>query len=90
MYLNREKLLSISAPKVDVEELKEKLKGEVEQQSRQLQTNLNGLVTENLELKTRMARMELENVDLKGRIQKTEQKLGELEKLVKEALEQTS
>jgi integrase len=90
MYLDREKLLSISAPKVDVEELKEKLKGEVEQQSRQLQTNLNGLVTENLELKTRMARMELENVDLKGRIQKTEQKLGELEKLVKEALEQTS
>jgi site-specific recombinase XerD len=73
MYLDREKLLSISAPKVDVEELEAKLRAEVEQGSRQLQVMVNNLVTE--------------NIDLKGRIRLTEQKLAELEKLIREALE---
>lgn len=73
MYLEREKLLSISAPKVDVEELKAKLRTEVEQQNRQLQIMVNNLVTENM--------------DLKHRIQQTEKKLGDLEKLIHKALE---
>jgi len=78
MYLDREKLLSISTSKVDVEELRQKLRVEVEQQNRQLQLMVNNLVTENM--------------DLKGRIQKTEDKLsdiertlGELRKLIKGA-----
>jgi site-specific recombinase XerD len=71
MYEDREKLLSIS-PKENLEELREKLKGEIEQQNRQLQTMLNSLVTENL--------------DLKQRISRTEQKLAELEELVKETM----
>jgi phosphotransferase system IIB component len=58
MYLAREKLVSISAQKVDVEELKEKLKGEMEQQNRQLQLMVNSLVTENIDLKQRMSRTE--------------------------------
>jgi len=73
MYLEREKLLSISAPKVDVEELEAKLRAEVEQGSRQLQVMVNNLVTENM--------------DLKNRISLTERKLVELEKLIREALE---
>ena len=44
MYLDREKLLSITAPKVDVEEIKEKLKIEVEAQGRQLQSPVNSLI----------------------------------------------
>lgn len=68
MYLAREKLVSISAPKVDVEEMKEKLKSEMEQQSRQLQIMVNSLVTENM--------------DLKNRIQAVERKLSEIEKNV--------
>jgi hypothetical protein len=48
----------ISAQKVDVEKLKEKLKIEMEQQSRQLQLMVNSLVTENMDLKQRMSRTE--------------------------------
>jgi integrase/recombinase XerD len=70
MYLAREKLISISAPKVDVEELKEKLRGEMEQQNRQLQVMVNSLVSE--------------NIDLKGRISAVERKLGDIERHVQE------
>lgn len=65
--------LSISAPKVDIEELETKLRAEVEQQNRQLQIMVNSLVTENM--------------DLKKRIQLTEQKLVELDMLIREVLE---
>jgi site-specific recombinase XerD len=74
MYLEREKLISISTQKVDVEELEAKLRAEVEQGNRQLQVMVNNLVTENM--------------DLKNRIRLTEQKLTELEKLIREALEE--
>ena len=63
-------------PKVDVEELKAKLRGEIEQQNRQLQVMVNNVVSE--------------NIDLKSRINRTEQKLAELEKAIHEILEQTS
>jgi septal ring factor EnvC (AmiA/AmiB activator) len=76
MYLEREKLISIAMPKVDVEELKAKLRGEIEQQNRQLQVMVNNVVSE--------------NIDLKSRINRTEQKLAELEKAIHEILEQTS
>jgi len=76
MYLERERLISISMAKVDVEGLRAKLRGEVEQQNRQLQVMVNNLVTENM--------------DLKQRIQSTEKKLGELEQLIREALETTT
>jgi integrase len=53
-----------------------KLRVEVEDRNKQLQSLVNGLSTENM--------------DLKQRIIKTEQKLGELEKLVRQAIEQSS
>lgn len=71
MYSDREKLLSIS-PKENLEELRAKLRGEIEEQNKQLQAMVNGLVSE--------------NIDLKKRIQKTEQKLAELERLIKKTL----
>ncbi len=70
MYLDREKLISISAQKVDVEEIKEKLRVEVEQQNRQLQAMVNSLVTENM--------------DLKNRLQSVERKLEDIGKTVSE------
>lgn len=69
-------IISITMPKVDVEELKAKLRGEIEQQNRQLQVMVNNVVSE--------------NIDLKPRINRTEQKLAELEKAIHEILEQTS
>ncbi len=72
MYLQRENLISVN-PQTDVKEIEAKLKGEMEQQNRQLQTLVNNLATE--------------NTDLRHRIQMAERKLGELEKLVKETLE---
>jgi integrase len=72
MYLDRERLLSISGPKVDVEEIKQKVRFEVEQQNRQLQLMVNNLVTENM--------------DMKKRIQRTEEKLTEIMKMLKESL----
>jgi len=70
MYLDREKLISISAQKVDIDELKEKLKIEMEQQNRQLQVMVNSIVTENM--------------DLKRRIQLTEEKLSNIERIIQE------
>ena len=76
-YLDREKLVSISAPKVDLEEIKEKLKAEVEQQNRTLEKNVLDLATVNRELKTsnlelqsRVSRVELENTELKTELKK--------------------
>ena len=74
MYLEREKLVSISMPKIDVEEMRAKLRVEVEQQNRQLQVMVNSLITENMVLK--------------NRIQNTERKLTELETVIEEALRQ--
>ena len=73
MYAEREKLLSIS-PKENLEELREKLKGEIQEQNKQLQTMVNALVSE--------------NVDLKQRIAKAEQKLDEIEKVIRESLQE--
>jgi integrase len=64
MYLAREKLISISAQKVDVEELKEKLKVEMEQQNKQLQLMVNSLVTENMDVKRRMSTLETDRTDV--------------------------
>jgi len=72
MYADREKLLSIS-PKENLEELKSKLKEEVDQQNKQLRAIVNNLVSENM--------------DLKKRISRTEQKLGELEKAIEDTLQ---
>lgn len=72
MYLQREKLIRVN-PRTDVKEIEAKLKGEMEQQNRQLQTLVNNLATK--------------NTDLWHRIHMAERKLIELEKLVKNVLE---
>jgi predicted nuclease with TOPRIM domain len=41
-----------------VEEIKEKLRAEVEQQTKQLQIMVNSLLTENMDLKVRMGNVE--------------------------------
>jgi site-specific recombinase XerD len=79
IYLDRAKLISISTSEVDVEEIEAKLKVELEEGKKELQTLVNGLATKSL-------RLEEENKDLKQRIQKTEKKLGELEKLIRETV----
>lgn len=83
IYLEREKLISISAAEVDVEEIEAKLRVEVEEGKKELQALVNGLATKSM-------RLEEENKDLRNRIQKTEQKLAELEKLIRETIEQSS
>jgi site-specific recombinase XerD len=83
IYLEREKLLSISAAEVDVEEMEAKLRVEVEEGKKELQALVNGLATKSM-------RLEEENKDLRNRIQMTEQKLVELEKLIREIVEQAS
>jgi site-specific recombinase XerD len=83
IYLDREKLLGISAAEVDVEEVEAKLRVEVEESKKELQVLVNGLATKSM-------RLEEENKDLRNRIQLTEQKLVELEKLIRETIEQPS
>ena len=67
----------------DEEEIEAKLRGEVEESKRELQVLVNGLATKSL-------RLEEENKDLRRRIQMTEEKLAELEKLIRETIEQPS
>jgi len=72
MYAEREKLLSVNS-RENLEELKAKLRGEIDQQTRQLQLLLNNVMSE--------------NIDLKKRISQAEEKLLELEKALKQILE---
>jgi integrase len=63
-----------------------KLRQEVEERNKTLQTLVNGLTTENLEMKSKVAKMELENTDLKKRVQRTEEQLTEIMKILKESM----
>ena len=90
-YLQGESALLVFAEAEEVS----KLRVEVEEKNKQLQTLVNGLTAENLELKSRMSKMETEhsqletqNVDLRGRIDKTEETLAGLEKLIREVLQE--
>jgi predicted nuclease with TOPRIM domain len=76
MYLLREKLLSIITPKVDVEELREKLRGEMEQQKKQLQIMVNSLVTENMDLKRRISMVEEKFSHMEKTIQDLKKTVG--------------
>ena len=63
-YLQGESSLSIFTEAEEVS----KLRVEVEERNKQLQTLVNGFATENLELKSRMARAEIEKAELEKRI----------------------
>jgi site-specific recombinase XerD len=80
IYLEREKLISISTSEVNVEEIEAKLRLELDEGKKELQKLVNGLATKSL-------RLEEENKDLKRRIQSTERKLADLEKLIREIVE---
>jgi hypothetical protein len=80
IYLEREKLISISTSKIDVEEIEAKLRLELDEGKKELQKLVNGLATKSL-------RLEEENKDLKRRIQMTEKKLADLEKLIREIVD---
>jgi len=86
MYLERERLLSISASPVNTEEVTKKLRMELNEQNQTLQNNFQKLFTDYLELKNNFLKMDLENTDLKKRIQRTEEKLSGLETLIREGL----
>jgi integrase len=80
IYLEREKLISISTSKVDVKEMEAKLRTELEGNKKELQALVNELATKSLKL-------EKQNEQLKERITLTEKRLFELEKLIRETIE---
>ena len=65
----------------------EQSKLETEDRNRQLQTLVNGLTAENLELKSRMARLELETTEKTGRLKKVESEVLKLQEAVEKLLE---
>jgi integrase len=65
-----------------------RLRVEVDERNKQLQTLANGLAAENLDLKARVARVEAENAEFRKRQINTESKLADLEKLLRENLAQ--
>jgi len=79
IYLEREPFISISTGG----EIEEKLRAEIDEKNKQLQTLVNGLSAENLELKSRMSKMELDHMELKKRIQEEISEIKkEVEKLI--------
>jgi len=66
MYLEREKMLSVSGPKVDAEEIEHKVRFEVEQQNRNLQTLVNSLAIENQRMKQDFEALKAEFKVLRG------------------------
>jgi len=79
MYLERESLISIT-PKTDVEEIKEKIRGEIDEKNMQLQTLVNGLTTENMQLKQTVKALE-------EALKSHEKRLNALDKQTRELLE---
>jgi integrase len=73
----------------EVEEHAHKIQKEVDERNRSLQSLVNGLTAENLEVKSKVAKVELENTKLNKRIQKTEEKLTEIMLMLKESLKQS-
>jgi predicted RNase H-like nuclease (RuvC/YqgF family) len=69
-----------SVGKVDVEEIKEKVKTEMEQQNKQLQIMVNSLVTENMDLKSRIAKTERQFSQLEQRFSNMERTVQETRK----------
>jgi predicted nuclease with TOPRIM domain len=69
-----------SVGKVDVEEIKEKVKTEMEQQNKQLQIMVNSLVTENMDLKSRIAKTERQFSQLEQRFSNMERTVQEMRK----------
>ncbi len=61
-----------------------KLRVEVEERNKQLQTLANGLSAENWELRNRMAQVELANTKREQKIAALEQKLVEVERVLAE------
>jgi len=70
MYLDREKLISISQPPVDTADLERKVDEKVDERIQSLQKVIANYATENMELKSRMARVELEITELKKELEK--------------------
>jgi NTP pyrophosphatase (non-canonical NTP hydrolase) len=80
-YSARKKLLSISYPKVDLDQLKKEVKTEVEQEYKGVSQTLASLATENLELRSKVAQLEMNQREMKG-------KLADLEKMLREMTEE--
>jgi len=64
-----------------------KLRQEVDEQNKALQTLVNGLTGENLELKARVSRMEIESSELKKKDAEVAERLCKVEKMLKKILE---
>jgi hypothetical protein len=75
--LEREQFISISTGG----EIEEKLRAEIDEKNRQLQTLVNNVVAENIELKARVSRNELEVTELRKNVSK---ELEELKKMLEE------
>ena len=91
MYINREKLLSLSAPKVDVQEIERKIKFQVHEESSQLNNLVAGLASENLKIKNDLEALKKNYVKLESLYEATAQLYKqldpkELEKTIREIL----
>jgi integrase len=64
------------------------LRAEIEEKNKRLQTIVNGVTAENLELKSKIARLDLENTGLKDRLNHVEGRIAEIERLTKKSVEE--
>lgn len=72
MYLDREKLLSVSGSRVDAEEIEEKIRKEIDEKNQNLQSLVNSLSTRNLNLDNKLTEVASENKRMKEKVSKME------------------
>ena len=77
IYLKRETLISISTSKVDVKEIEDKLRGEVDQSKKELQTLVNGLATKSLRLEEELEQQKTVTQAISGENLKIRKELKE-------------
>ncbi len=62
--------------------MERKVRAEIEDRNRQLQTIVNGVTAENLELKSKVAKRELEATEKSERLKKIKKEITELKKMI--------
>ena len=65
MYLEREKLLSVSGPKLDSEEIEQKITSKVHEKTSDLSNLVNILSRKNVTLEDKLSKLETENQSMK-------------------------
>ena len=87
MYLEREKLLSVSGPKLDSEEIEQKITSKVHEKTSDLSNLVNILSRKNVTLEDKLSKLKDKQESLEAENREIKDKIGVVEKSLSEVYE---